>query len=285
MPSRPSLIAQALLEELAVGGAPDVRAVASALGVGIEEADVDSFDGALVRVKGSAEGLIAVRQTIREPGKKNFTIAHELGHLLLPGHDESTVCLQTEVETWDTGVPQQEVEANEFAGELLMPTQVLAKLLLGRQPSFDLVEDLAREFSTSLTATAYRFVEATGHACAVVWSEGGTAKWFKRSEEFTHWVRLRERLDRRTFASNCLRGAAVPVSAESVPASAWLEGRLPDDATVLEQTRCMPSYSGALSLLWLPKPFDSDRHQDDELLAEFNSEDFSLRRKTWPRKK
>jgi hypothetical protein len=285
MPTRPALIAQVLLEELAVRGAPDVRAVASALGVGIEEADVESFDGALVRVRGSAEGLIAIRATIRENGKKNFTIAHELGHLLLPGHDESTVCLQTEVETWDTGLPRYEVEANEFAGELLMPTDALAKLLQNRPPSFDLVEQLATEFSTSLTATAYRFVEVTGHACAVVWSEGGIAKWVKRSEEFTYWVRLRERLDQRTFASDCYRGSHVPESAETVPASAWLEGRLPDDATVLEQTRCMPSYSGALSLLWLPKPFGSDPLQEDNVLEELNPDDFTLRRKAWPRKK
>lgn len=283
MPTRSALIAQALLEELALAGAPDVRAVASALGVGIEEADVESFDGALVRVKGSTEGLIAIRQTIRESGKKNFTIAHELGHLLLPGHDESTVCLQTDVETWDTGLPQQEKEANEFAGELLMPTQALAKFLPGRQPSFDLIEQLAREFSTSLTATAYRFVEVTGHSCAVVWSERGVVKWFKRSEEFVYWVRLRERLDQRTLASDCFQRVEVPQPAERVVASAWLEGRLPDDATVLEQTRCMPHYSGALTLLWLPKPVDNDPRQDDDLLAELNPEDFGLRRKTWPR--
>jgi hypothetical protein len=285
MAPKPVLIAQALLEELGVEGAPDVRAMASALGVGIEEADVESFDGALVRLKGSTEGLIAIRQTIRESGRKNFTIAHELGHLLLPGHDESTVCLRTEVETWDSDLPTHEVEANEFAGELLMPTQLLTKLVSGRKPSFELIEFLARDCSTSLTATAYRFVEVTAHACAVVWSERGTTKWFRRSEEFAHWVRLRERLDRRTFAADCFRGEKVPDSPESVAASAWLDGRIPDDAQVIEETRCMPWYSGALTLLWLPKPLDADSQRDDDALAELDPEDFSLRRKTWPRKR
>ena len=182
-------------------------------------------------------------------------------------------------------MPKQEVEANEFAGELLMPTQVLARLLSGREPSFALVELLAKEFSTSLTATAYRFVEITGHACAVVWSERGTTKWFRRSEEFAHWVRLREHLDERTFAADCFRGERVPDSPETVPASAWLKGRLPDDAKVLEETRCVPSYSGALTLLWLPAPLDDNSQQDDEVLAELDPEDFSLRRKTWPRRK
>lgn len=281
MLNRPALVAQALLEELGLKGAPDIRGVADALGVGIEEADVDSFDGALVRIKGSTEGLIAIRETIRETGKKNFTIAHELGHLLLPGHDESTVCLQTDVETWESGLPKQEIEANEFASELLMPTQLLAGLLSGRKPSFELIEALAREFSTSLTATAYRFVEVTSYACAVAWSRGGTTRWFRRSEEFRHWIRLREQLDTRTLAADCFRGGGIPDSQESVPASAWLEGRVPDDARILEQTRCMPSYSGALTLLWIPEPFASDS-QDEDTLAELDPDDFSLRRRKWP---
>lgn len=284
MPTKPSLIAQALLEELNVDGVPDVRAVASALAVGIEEADV-SFDGALVRIKGSTEGLIAVRQSIREVGRKNFTIAHELGHLLLPGHDESTVCMQTDVETWETGLPRQELEANEFAGELLLPTRIVSSLFSREKPSFELIESVAQKFSTSLTATAYRFVELTGHACALVWSERGAAKWFARSAEFVHWIRLRERLDARTLAADCFANQHASDGQERVSASAWLQGHVPDDAQLLEQTRCMPSYSGALTLLWLPEPFTNDSATDGEMLEELSPEDFGLRRKKWPGKR
>jgi len=283
MGASPALIAQALLDELGIEGAPDVRAVASGLGIEIEEADVDSFDGALVRVKGSAEGLIAVRQTIKEVGKKNFTIAHELGHLLLPGHDESTVCLQSDVETWHSGLSKQEIEANEFAGELLMPTAVLGGLLKEWKPSLDLVETLAKRFSTSLTATAYRCVEVTTHACALVWSEAGAPRWFKRSREFDRWVRLREELDRRTLASGCFRAEPVPASPERVAAAAWLDGSIPEGAQVLEHTRCIPSYAAALTLLWLRRPIESGR-EEDEALAELDPDEFGLRRKKWPGK-
>jgi IrrE N-terminal-like domain len=276
MLSRPALVAQALLEELGVEGVPNVRSVATVLGVGIEEADIDSFDGALVRLKGSTEGLIAIRQTIRENGKKNFTIAHELGHLLLPGHEESTVCVQADVETWESGLSTHELEANEFAGELLMPTRVLEGLLRGQKPSFDLIESLAREFSTSLTATACRFVEMTSYACAVVWSERGWARWFKRSEEFEQWVRIRERLDSRTLAADCFRGDAVPSAHESVPASAWLNGSVTGDSRILEATRCMPSYAGALTLLWLPEPLATDS-SDQPGLEELATDPWRMR--------
>jgi hypothetical protein len=190
------------------------------------------------------------------------------------------------VEAWDSGLPKQELEANEFAGELLIPTQLLLKLLSNGKPSFDLIESLARKFSTSLTAAAYRFVEATGHACALVWSERRTAKWFVRSEEFGHWIRLRERLDDRTLAADCFGSQRTPDSQESVSASAWLEGTVPEDAHILEQTRCMPSYSGALTLLWLPEPLSrGPRNGDEEQLAELDPEDFGLRRKKWPEKR
>lgn len=281
MVSKPSLIAEALLRELGIDGVPDVRQISEALGVGIEEAAVESFDGALVRVKGSTQGMIAIRQTIRELGRKNFTIAHELGHLLLPGHEESTVCLQAEVESWESGVPTQELEANEFAGELLMPSELVRAALSGQKPSFELVEELARQYAVSLTASAYRFVQLTSHPCAIVWSQEGRSRWFKRSEEFAHWVRLGERLDSRTFASDCMSGDEVPGSWESVPASAWITGDVPDDFRLLEETRCMPFYSGSLSLLWLHEPLPRST-ADDQLLAALNPEDFTLGRRKWP---
>ena len=283
--ARPALIAQALLDELGIKGAPDIRTVANLLGVEIEEAEVDGFDGALVRLKGSTQGMIAVRQTIRETGKKNFTIAHELGHLLLPGHDESIVCMQTDVETWHSGLSKQELEANEFAGELLMPTAVLTGLLSDWKPSFDLVEALASRFSTSLTATAYRCVEVTGHACALVWSEAGATKWFKRSEEFKHWVRLRERLDSRTLASDCFGTKSVPAAQERVAAAAWLDGTIPEDALVLEHTRCMSSYEGALTLLWLQRPFVADSKREEDALEELDPKEFGMGRQKWPTKR
>ena len=67
---RAPLFAQALLEKLDVRGVPDVRQIASALGIEVEEADANTFDGALVRFKGSIEGAIAVRKSIREIGQK-----------------------------------------------------------------------------------------------------------------------------------------------------------------------------------------------------------------------
>lgn len=284
MLSKPALIAEALLDALGIEGIPEVHQIATRLGVGIEEAAVESFDGALVRIKGSTEGMIAIRQSIRELGKKNFTIAHELGHLLLPGHEESTVCLQGEVESWESGIPKHELEANEFAGELLMPSEVVRKALSGQKPSFEIIEEIAKNYAVSLTAAAYRFVKLTSYPCAIVWSQEGVSRWFRRSEEFEPWIRLGEKLDPQTFASDCLNGDDVPSTWESVPATAWLSGAVPDGFRILEQTRCMPFYAGSLSLLWLHQSLSASQ-EENELLDELDPLDFTLGRTQWPRKR
>jgi hypothetical protein len=272
----PAAYAVALLDRLGISEAPQVRDVAAKLGIGIEEREIESFDGALVRIKGSALGVIALRRSIRETGCKNFTVAHEIGHLILPGHDDSTVCRAEQVESWARGLSEKELEANQFAAELLMPTAVVTKAIGSPEPSFAPCEALAARFGTSLTAAAYKFTEVSPYPCAVVWSSAGEVRWFKSSGEFGAWVRIRERLDPRTFAHDAFAGTGLPNRPEPVPADAWLDGRFERDATVLEESRAMPNYNAVLTLLWLkskPEPTDG------EALEPLDPTEFGLGRK------
>jgi hypothetical protein len=202
-----------------------------------------------------------------------------IGHLILPGHDDSTVCRSEQVESWARGLSARELEANQFAAELLMPTPVVAKVIGTREPSLAPCETLAAKFGTSLTAAAYRFTELSAYPCAVVWSSAGEVRWFKGSGEFNRWVRIRERVDTRTFAHDAFVGSEVPNRPEPVPADAWLDGDFDRDAMVLEQSRAMPSYNAVLTLISLkedPKPIE------DESLEPLDPTEFGLGRKRWP---
>lgn len=279
----PAMYATALLDRLGVTDAPNIRHIASQLEVDVEEHDVHGFDGALVRVKGAAQGIVALRASIRESGRKNFTIAHELGHLLLPGHDESAICRPENIEEWAPGLPQAELQANEFAGELLVPSFLAGPMVRGAKPSFRIVEKIATTFQTSLTASAYRYTQLTTHACAVVWSAGGYVRWFKRSQEFREWVRVRETTDRRTVANDAFLGLSLPTGPVSVAADSWLDGTFRDHAMVLEESRPMPHYGGVLSLLWVNESIqvaddDGEPEPPDPL-------EFTLHRKRWPSKR
>ncbi|MGE3577208.1 MAG: ImmA/IrrE family metallo-endopeptidase [Vicinamibacterales bacterium] len=257
----PEVYARALLERLAVKGIPDVRQVAALLGVPVHERPLERCEGMLVRIKGTARGAIAVRTSIRENSRKLFTIAHELGHLLLPGHEDTGVCATETIESWASSLRAREREANAFAAELLMPAVAILELTANRTPSLALVDHIAETCGTSLTASAYRLVGLSNYSVALVWSTANRMVWARRSEEFRGWLRLREQLDSRTFASNLFRGEDIPPGALKVPADSWLERAAHAD-TLWEESRCLPSYNAVVTLLWTNELSVLDRDDD-----------------------
>lgn len=284
MRDRAALYAGLLLEKLAVKRVPDVRDIAHSLGLGIEEGDVTGFDGALVRLKGASSGIIALRKSIREVGRKNFTIAHEIAHFVLPNHDESSVCRSSQIETWSEGLAARELEANEFAAELLFPESVVRATVGRPEPALAVARSISQIFSASLTASAYRFVELTSFRCAVVWSSHGRVNWFKPSAEFGQWVTLRDSVDPRTFAFDCFENRSVPSKPEAVPADAWLNGsNLRTNAVILEESCSMPFYDAVLTLLWIKDVIETTGSED--YLDEMDPEDFTLARRRWPGKR
>ena len=97
--------------------------------------------------------------------RQRFTIGHELGHLTLHhGHDlilERLVRLNFRDATSSTASDEEEIEANHFAAELLMPQDLLRhslSILLQGRPLSDLevVRRLARRFEVSQSAMEYR---------------------------------------------------------------------------------------------------------------------------------
>jgi hypothetical protein len=284
MRERATVYAGLLLDKLAVKGVPDVRDIANRLGLGIEEGDVTGFDGALVRVKGASTGIIALRRSIREIGRKNFTIAHEIAHFVLPKHDESSVCRSSQIESWSKELVARELEANEFGAELLFPESVVRTTIGSPEPALTVAKSISQIFSASLTASAYRFVDLTSFRCAIVWSSQRRVIWFKPSAEFGQWVRLRDSVDPRTFAFDCFENKAVPSKPEPVPADAWLrESNLRTNAMILEESCSMPFYDAVLTLLWIKDAIETTGSEDG--LDEMDPQDFTLARRKWPSKR
>src|SRR5688572_624716 len=167
---QPEMYARALLDRLEVRDVPDVYQIASKLSVPVHEKRLETCEGMLVKIKGSARGAIAVRESIREFGRRLFTIAHELGHLILPGHEDCGICWSADIESWSKSLQEREREANLFAAELLMPRQMVSAVIRDADPSLSVIDSVASHFRTSLTASGYRFADVTSFACAIVWS-------------------------------------------------------------------------------------------------------------------
>lgn len=97
--------------------------------------------------------------------RQRFTIAHEIGHLLL--HKEQSVFVDKPVRrdaVSSMGTERQEIGANRFAAELLMPRSLVIKEVQKRLKSKKewtperLISDLARTFKVSPQAMEYRLI-------------------------------------------------------------------------------------------------------------------------------
>jgi Zn-dependent peptidase ImmA (M78 family) len=100
------------------------------------------------------------------PKRQRFTIAHELGHWCL--HEKQRLIIDHSVMIYkrddvsSQATDQQEIEANRFAAEILMPRDMIksvAKSLRANAASReDFVTTIAREFDVSIEAMGYRLI-------------------------------------------------------------------------------------------------------------------------------
>ncbi len=157
--------AQELLARLAIKSLPTpLEKIAKGLGALIRFAPFDDELSGMVYVKDGVP-IIGIN-SLHHPNRQRFSIAHELGHLELHRSmisaavhvDKEFPALMRDANS-ATGTEKIEIEANQFAAELLMPRAKIDEVLAGRQ--FDIdddgpIEELAKKFRVSKQALEYR---------------------------------------------------------------------------------------------------------------------------------
>jgi hypothetical protein len=210
-------------------------------------------------------GIITVNSGIPEEGRKRFAIAHELGHFELHAVSQLILCTEEDMYVWNEN-KGQEIDANEFAASILMPKDMFTQHFKRGQPNMEVVRDLARKFTTTLTATALRYVQLSLEPCAVVISRDGIIKWYKKSTSFDYHVKVGEKLSPDTYAFDFYDGMDLPDKPKKAPACAWLAGDIDGESQVFEHSLALRTYGVVLSLLWIHEEVRSidRRHDDDE---------------------
>ncbi|MEK7996513.1 MAG: ImmA/IrrE family metallo-endopeptidase [Planctomycetota bacterium] len=277
------IYARSFVETFGADCSARLKDVASSIGLSIKEVEAKTFDGALVRVAGKPLGKVVINSDIREEGRRLFTLAHEIGHYVLPAHSKTrALCRTRDVQNWAPGLPARELEANRFAAEILMPAALILNELR-MEPSLRVVRLIASRFHTSLTASAYRLAELSSYRIAVVWSSSGRRVWYQTSEEFGRAVELGP-VSPESFAGDCFRDDTVADHPESVPAAAWLyENGLVEGARIWEESITIPHYDAVLSLLYMREPIETEAEPPEEEAA-LDPMEFTLGRKRWPKK-
>jgi Zn-dependent peptidase ImmA (M78 family) len=142
---------------------------------------------------GESKNIIKVNSAIQFEERKRFVIAHEIGHLImhknmiLPDDTFSNFNIIEGTEKFlKTGI--QELEANEFAGELLMPTILFRQQAKDTKFSPLLIKQLANRFNTSLTATVFKYLHCDLHPICIVLTENEKVRYWKKSAGLNVWL-------------------------------------------------------------------------------------------------
>ena len=193
----------------------------------------------------------------QEPGRRRFSIAHEMGHYHIPAHRgaERGLGWCGDVEMRATSlVSQLEWEANDFASELLMPSKLFGEDVALRDISIRSAMALASDdlYSVSVTASAWRMVQLTRDACAIVVSSNGKIEWAARSDALRiPGLRRGDPVHPDSLAACTLERLASETLPQEVSVHCWLDPRYPVSQKLLESTHLQARSGKVLSMLWL----------------------------------
>lgn len=286
--NEPNDFARALRERFGIADCVDLHDLASKIGLVIKEVAAIGFEGALIRASNKPKGIVAVRNFIREPGRMRFTIAHEFGHYILPGHGVvSRTCKEQDIESRSKRVPAHESAANAFASELLLPTSQVQPIVQAHLASIDTASFLGSKFGTSLTAALLKSSEVTNERCCVIKSKNQIIEWAWPNHSFKHFVGRKEKLNLNSLASKLATNRRNEHASGFVPAEIWVEeSYLKEGAKIYEDSVLQPHYETVLTILTIDEPLsDQDTDETRELLEELDPDEFTINRRRWPGRK
>ena len=140
--------------------------------------------------------------------RKRFTLAHELGHIMIPWHNGDVKC--------DTDTPYkmiegkrlldtQELEANIFASELLMPQKWLVEQINHLETTFqNLINIVKEKAQTSIMACLYALEDILPPGNLYYVQKTNTDYWKKFSSDRTYTTQLYYDFDEKISFLDCV---------------------------------------------------------------------------------
>lgn len=219
----------------------------------VQEVSLENCDGRMVMKSGRS--IVSLNSNIEFPQKKRFVLAHELGHIILHGGQEATFSDDyATLEAYKNG--PQEIEANEFASELLMPELLFKEACFKQKFGSELIKNLSERFNTSLTSTVYRYIDLGPHPICVFYSKDRKVQYWKKSEQFRYWIPDRNKLNvpGDSVAEEFYAKGKIYTKKDSdqiITKSTWFELREYDtDTPMFEFCIITPRYNTVLSVVW-----------------------------------
>jgi len=148
----------------------------------VKESDLEGSDGRILMNGDNA--IITIDSKVDFEPRKKFILAHEIGHLTLhKGISKLFSDTDKTLNEWYAN-GKHEIEANQFASELLMPSDLYKLRVKGNGMNLDLIRDTADYFGTSQTATLLKYKDLGDFPISVIYMEKGIVEWKAESSDF-----------------------------------------------------------------------------------------------------
>jgi len=255
MQTRAVLAAKKLLAELGIDDTSniDIRDLIIYHDGIVKEKSMGHCDGRTTIKNGRA--IVSLNADIEFPQRKRHVLGHELGHIILhPDRYATFTDDDSTLEGYQKG--PQEVEANDFSSELLMPEPIFTDFCHNKKFSPGFVKELGERFNISLTSAIYRYIALGQHPICAFYSKAGRVQYFKKSEELHLWIPDRNKLNvpSDSVANEFYEKGTIYKKAESaqeIVKSTWFDlGKYDRDTSMFEYCIVTPKYNTVLSVVW-----------------------------------
>lgn len=244
--STPSDYAKYILNNYHDGSFPiDPKQILLKLGVDIVTS-TENHEYEAVIYQNPDRPILVIDPEVHDKRRIKFTLATLLGHLVIPWHLEGRY-FREKGKRSHTEEDQSKIEASEFAGELLFPTERLKEDFRTIEPSLVKLEELAyKKYDCSLTALSHKFVELSTKKYAIVTSHNGEVT---RKIEFNLPFKLVDSIRDGSVVDSFITNP--PSNKEfrygEVTSRCWIDGA--SNYSIYEESMLDPSVGYAVTLL------------------------------------
>jgi len=255
--NRGAIAAQKLYEEFGLDSPKDfsIEDLIYARDIILKEQIISNADGRIVF--GKSKTIISINSKIKFLCRRRFTLAHELGHFEL--HRNVNTHLDDTPLTLDYFTQgNQEFEANQFATELLMPKKEFVDYTTKKSFSPDLLRNIADDFQTSITSSAFRYIELGQHPIFLFYCKDGKVIYWKSSNNYYRKVKDITKLSipKDSVAMEFFNDGTIyskENSTQEIFKSTWFETNQYDSNNkCFEYAIVTKDYNTVLSVVWEP---------------------------------
>ncbi|MFR3216428.1 MAG: ImmA/IrrE family metallo-endopeptidase [Dysgonomonas mossii] len=250
-----TIVARKLIEEFGIEKPDDfsIEELIHARDIILQEKKIANADGRIVF--GKSKTKISINSDIKYKGRRRFTLAHELGHFELH-HNQNTYLDDTPLTLDYFQSGNQEYEANRFATELLMPTDLFKSYVHNKCFSPDLLRNIAEYFETSITSATFRYLELGQNPISVFYCRDNRVVYWKNSPNYYCKIKDITRLapPDDSVATEFFNDGTIygkDESAQEIRKSTWYEtGEYDSDHIYYEYAIVTKDYNTVLSVVW-----------------------------------